>query len=140
MSLPKVHIVKVDPYHKIYMLPLVQIVPRFGEIMEQLGDETGAVALNFFPRLWARDAGVLLLAAVDPDTGLVKGFTAAGDVGGECVMLQPRLDEQTENDAVSEMIEAVETWAKGLGFRELTMISRRSDPKWMKKHNFEIAR
>lgn len=137
----KVKIIKVDPYNKISVLTIPQIVQRFAEVMQQLGDEEGAVAANFFPRLWAKDPGVLLLAAVDPASGSVKGFTAAAtSVDGQALMCQPRLDEPTENDAVKEMIDSVEDWASSLGFKQITMVARRADPKWIKKHGFEITR
>lgn len=137
----KVKVVRVDPYHKTYGLLVPEIVQKFMDTLAQFGDETGNVAMNVFPRLFAKDPGTLLLAAVDPSVGKVKGFTAAITTpDGMCVMLQPRLDESTENDAVAEMIEHVEDWAKALGYNELTLISRRADPKWIKKHGFEVSR
>jgi hypothetical protein len=136
----KVTIVRVDPYHKVYVLTIPQIVQKFSEVLQQLGDDNDNVATQFFPRLWAKDPGVLLLAAIDPATCLVKGFTAAAVTDNTCTMTQPRLDEPTENDAVREMIEAVEVWASGLGFKQITLIARRADPKWLKKHGFEVTR
>jgi hypothetical protein len=137
----KVTIVRVDPYSKTYGLIIPAIVQKFTDALSQLGDEDNTVASSFFPRLFGRDQGVLLLAAVEGATGSVKGFTAAAtSADGQCLMLQPRLDEPTTNDAVAEMIELVEEWAASLGFKQLTMVARRADPKWLKKHGFEISR
>lgn len=137
----KVSIIKVDPYHRVYVLAIPQIVQKFSEVLQQLGDENDTVAVQFFPRLWAKDKGVLLLAALDPATGLVKGFTAAAtSLDGSCIMTQPRLDEPTENDAIGEMIAGVEAWAASLGYKQLTMIARRADPKWTKQRGFTISR
>lgn len=141
MSTINVKVVRVDPYHKVYVLAIPEIVQKFSDVLSQLGDEEGIVSAQFFSRLWAKDKGVLLLAAIDPETGRVKGFTAAAtSADGQCLMLQPRLDEPTQNDAVKEMVEAVEEWAQSLGFTQLTMIARRFDAKWNKKFNFEISR
>ena len=140
----KVTIVKVDPYHKIFGLLVPELVQRLTESLQALGDETGAVLLNFMPRLWARDTGALLLAAVD-EKGHVKGHVAAffqetQEAGRQVVLIQPRLDEPAENDAVAEMLAEVEKWAKVLNAGELMLVSKRFDSKWAKKHGFEIAR
>lgn len=135
----KVTIIRVDPYHKAYGLAVPGIVQKFSDALTQFGDEDNMVASQFFPRLFAKDPSVLLLAAIDP-TGAVKGFTAAMVANNECVMLQPRLDHQTENDAVKEMVDTVKEWALSMKFTELTMITRRVDPKWLKKHGFDITR
>ncbi len=136
-----VKIIRVDPYNKVAVLTIPKIVQKFSAAALQLGDEENKISAMFFARLWGKDPGVLLLAAVDPATGDVKGFTgAAVSEDGLCLMLQPRLDEPTTNDAVKEMVEIVEDWALSLKFKKLTMISRRADPKWLKKHGFEISR
>lgn len=140
MSTIKVKILRIDPYHKINVLAIPEIVQKFGDALSQLGDDQGVVVTQFFSRLFARDPGVLLLAAIDPDSGRVKGFTAAATSADGCLMLQPRLDEPTQNDAVKEMVDTVEEWAESLGYTELTMIARRFDAKWNKKYDFEISR
>lgn len=137
----KTKVLRIDPYHKINVLTIPEIVQKFGDVLSQLGDDQGVVATQFFSRLFAKDPGVLLLAAIDPDSGRVRGFTAAAtSADGQCLMLQPRLDEPTQNDAVKEMVEAVEGWAESLGYTQLTMIARRVDSKWLKKYGFEVSR
>ena len=135
----KVTIVKIDPYGKTG-LAIPQMVKKFTDHLEQLGDVNNVTASQVLSRLWARDPGVLLLAAVDPNA-TVKGFiSAVVSPDGAVLMTQPRLDEPTENDAAVEMIKQVEDWATSLGAKELTLVSRRVDPKWLKKHGFEIVR
>jgi hypothetical protein len=94
----------------------------------------------FMSRLWAKDPGVLLIAAIGPDSK-VKGHCAAlVHLPGQVMVVPPKLDEPTENDAISEMLGMVETWAKEQGASLLQLVSKRADPKWLKKHGYETAR
>ena len=95
-------------------------------------------------RAWVQDPGVLILAALD-DKGLVKGHAAAAVSESKAYLLQPRVDEPTENDTIGEFIARAEDWLKlynlqGLGKEDaiprLTLLARRADPKWAKKYGF----
>ena len=140
-----VRIVQLDPYHKVYGLAVPLVTQRLSDGFTALGDESGIVLPQFMSRLWAKDPGVLLLAAIDP-TGTIKGHAAAvyqknsNLEAPQVIFIQPRLDEPTENDAVTEMIEWIDRWAKTLGAGELVLIARRVDAKWCKKHQFEVSR
>lgn len=135
-----VRVVQVSPYHKIYGLLTPILAQRLHEGLSSLGDETDYVLTNFMSMLWAKNPGVLLLAAVDAQ-GQVKGYTAAlRQNESEVLFIQPRLDEPTENDAVGEMIEWVERWAKEQGATHTALVARRLDSKWGKKYNYEVSR
>ena len=95
-------------------------------------------------RAWIKDPGVLILAALD-DKGLVKGHAAAAVSESKAYLLQPRVDELTENDTIGEFIALVEDWLKLYNLQvlgkedaipRLTLLARRADPKWAKKYGF----
>src|SRR3990167_4492689 len=135
-----VRIVQIDPYHKVYGMLVPLLAQRLAEGFTALGDEDSIVLPQFMSRLWAKDPGTLLLAAID-STGTIKGHTAAVyQEPAQVLFIQPRLDEPTENDAVAEMIEWVERWATSIGAKSLVLIARRVDAKWSKKHGFEVSR
>jgi hypothetical protein len=116
------------------------LTPRLNETVEALGDADGLAVPMFMSRLWAKDQSVLLVAAVTPE-GSVKGHCAAlVHIPGQVLVVPPKLDEPTENDAISEMLGMVEEWAKGQGATILQLVSKRADPKWLKKHGYETAR
>src|SRR5216684_5638107 len=127
MSAEKVSVVVVDPYHKVYGMLVPQLTQRLLDAVEAFGDGPNTV-VEFMTRLHAKDRGAILLAAVT-NSGKVKGYAAAGTNGPEVIMIQPRLDEPTANDAIAEMIEHIEEWAKALGAKRITLISKRLDPK-----------
>lgn len=134
----KVKVLKVDPYHKVEGWLIPDLVQRLNESLQALGDEGGVTLVGFMTRLWA-NSGVLLLAAVD-EKGSIKGHAAAVTNGiGSVSIIQPRLDEPAENDAVAEMLAEIEVWAKEQGVSRITLVSRRYDAKWSKKHGFEIT-
>lgn len=138
----KVTIIKIDPYHKVFGQLIPLLVQRLRESFEALGDEENVALSQFMSQLWfsEHDKAVLLLAAID-EQGALKGHVAATKSNNfEVVLTQPRLDEPAENDAVAEMLTKVDEWAKSVGALQLTLVSRRFDPKWAKKHGFEVAR
>ena len=135
-----VRVLALDPYHKIYGMLVPILAQRLHEGLSSLGDETDYVLTNFMSMLWAKNPGVLLLAAVDAQ-GQVKGYTAAiRQNESEVLFIQPRLDEPIEGDPVGEMIEQVETWAKSIGATHVAMVARRLDAKWGKKYGFSVSR
>ena len=134
----KVSVVVVDPYHEVYGMLVPALIQRLLDAVEAFGDGANTVT-DFMTRLHAKDKGVILLAAVT-NSGKVKGYAAAGTNGPEVIMIQPRLDEPTTNDAIAEMIEVIEEWAKKLNQKRLILVSKRLDTKWSKKYNFEVAR
>lgn len=139
MNMETVRILQIEPYHKIYGLLIPQLAQRLMEGLAALGDDN--VLPQFMSRLWLRDPGVLLLAAID-SAGQIKGYTAAMHQAGsnEIVFLQPRMDEPTENDAVAEMIDWIERWSNTFKAEWLTLIARRVDAKWSKRFGFEVTR
>ena len=139
MSASTVRILQIDPYHKIYGMLVPILAQRLAESLEAVGDGTNEFLFQFMSQLWGKDPGVALVAAIDPQ-GNVKGHTAAQVQGTQAFFLQPRLDEPTENDAIGEMMEWVENWAKGLKMTQLTLVARRLDAKWSKKYGLEVSR
>ena len=142
----KVKVISVDPYHKVYGLLVPMLAQRLLESVQAMGDDANLTTTSFMSMLWAANPNALLLAAVD-GSGKIKGFCAATIAGqqfdgsqGQVFMLQPRMDEPTENDAVSEMVEIVSNWAKSRNINSITLVARRSDPKWLKRHGFEVQR
>lgn len=138
----KLTIVKINPYHQVFGQLIPLLVPRLRESFGGLGDEENIALGHFMSQLWSpeRDKTVLLLAAID-EGGALKGHVAAAKANNfEVLLTQPRLDEPAENDAVSEMLSKINDWAKSEGVSLLTLVSRRFDPKWAKKHGFEVAR
>lgn len=135
----KLTITKIDPYHAILGMVIPELVKRLDESFQALGDESGVTLTGLMTRLWSRDPGILILAAVD-EKGDIKGHAAAAQAPDkQIILVQPRQDEPAENDAVTEMLVEIERWAKELGAQQLTLVSRRYDSKWSKKHGFEIA-
>ena len=140
MATGTVKVVQVDPYHDVYGWLVHPLVKRLHSSLQALGDETDEVLVGFLTKLWGKDPSVLLLAAVD-QVGEVKGHAAAMLQGpNQAMFIQPRLDVPTDNDAVSEMVEAIEAWAKDKGVAQLNLVVYRLDPKWAKKYGFEVAR
>lgn len=131
-------VLKVDPYHKAYGLLVPQVAEKMQDSISTMPDLDNIVPA-FLARLWGKDRGVLLLAAVD-SAGHVKGFTAASFDGVNVTMMQPRLDESAENDAVGEMLSMVEGWAESLKATKVILITRKLDSKWMKKYGYEVNR
>ena len=141
MAISSVRIIRVDPYHKQYGLLVPMVAQRLLESLQALGDEADIVGPQFLARLWAKDPGVLLLAAVD-QTGQIKGFAAAmfNPHTREFLLMQPRMDIPTENYSVGEMMQFVEDWARSLQVTTLTLVAKRIDQKWQKKYGFEVVR
>jgi len=135
----KVNVIRLQPYDTTsFLIPFM--TQRLNESVESLGDTQGLAVPMFMSRLWAKDEGVLLVAAVTP-SGHVKGHCAAlMHLPGQVMVVPPKLDEPTENDAIGEMLGMVEQWARAQGAAILQLVSKRADPKWLKKHGFETAR
>jgi len=141
-------IIALDPYHPVLGLLVPQVAQRLLESAKQMSiegdsEETVIAALA---RLWAKDPTVLMLACVDTE-GHVKGHAVASIEGNSAFLLQPRIDEPTDNDMTGELIHVVEQWIKDYNAsvgREVvsgvTLIAKRSDPKWAKKYDFETIR
>lgn len=133
-----VRVIRVDPYHKVYGVLVHELAQRISASTQKLGDEADIVCPQFFSALWAKSPYVLLLAAVD-SVGYIKGFAAAQLKNEtEVIILQPKMDEPTENDAIQEMMDEIENWARSMSLKRLTLISSRADPKWFKKFDFEV--
>lgn len=139
MSVNIVRSIIVDPYHEHYVYLLPGVIKRLKAMLEQMEEDSMTILPQFLARLVMRDRGVLLLAAVD-QTGKDVGVAAASVDNGQVLILQPKLDVPSENDAVKEMMDAIESWAKSQGVEQLTLVTRRFDPKWTKKFNFEVSR
>ena len=139
MSAERVTVLRVDPYHPQLGALVFSVIPRLFEAVESFGDNPKQVVPAFLSRLFGNDQNVILVAAVNKQ-GVVKGFASAVIDGGTCLMLQPRLDEPTVNDAVSEMVSMIEDWAKVQGFKAINLVTKRLDTKWSKKFDFEVSR
>lgn len=144
-----VKIYKPEPYTEAGSFILAQIANRVIELAQQ-HEEPLPPLFDVLARLWKLDPGVLALAALD-DKGGIKGHALAVVEGDAAYLLQPRVDEPTEGDTIGEFIALAESWLKvynsavlesGLGapIPRLTLLARRSDPKWAKKYGFETKK
>ncbi len=138
MATEKVTIIAVDPYDPNLGVLAWQLIPRLIETVEAIGDDVATVK-QFMGRLFAGDPNVVLVAAVTK-SGVIKGFGAAQITNEMVIMIQPRLDEPTTNDAMAEMIQLIEDWAKSKDKTTISLIARRLDTKWTKKFDFEVSR
>ncbi len=136
-------IVRLDPYHPVLGLLVPQVAHRLLESVKQLDvDDSEDTIVHAMSRLWNKDPTVLVLACID-NGGHVKGHAVATIEAGNAFLLQPRIDEPTERDTIGDLIGIVEDWVKdynkqvGTALHGLTLIAKRSDPKWAKKYGFE---
>jgi len=135
----KAKIVKIDPYHPQLGLLVPFVMQKLMAAHEGMGEDMGVMLVQFMSNLYAQDLRSVLIAALDSSSRVI-GYAAATASAGTVVMTKPRLDEPTENDAVSEMLALVEGWAKELGYRRVSILSRNYDKKWNEKHGFEVKR
>ena len=141
-------IVRLDPYHPVLGLLVPQVAQRLLDNTKQLGledEDSEATIHNTLSRLWSNDPTVLMLACID-SAGHVKGHAVASIEGNNAFLLQPRIDEPTDRDTIGDLIAIVDEWVKdynkqvaelGRTIGGLTLIAKRSDPKWAKKYGFE---
>ena len=138
--------VRLDPYHPVLGLLVPEVAQRLLFRSKELGTEDSEETIyNVLSRLWQRDPTVLMLACVD-SAGHVKGHAVASIEQSKAFLLQPRIDEPSDHDTIGELIGIVDNWVKeynvsAMGAHQpvsdLTLIARRSDPKWAKKYGFE---
>ena len=138
-----VKIVSPEPYTKAGSFILAEVGNRL--ILNAKDHEEDLAPLyQILGRAWIKDPGVLILAALS-DKGLVKGHAAAAISDTKAYILQPRVDEPTENDTIGEFIALAESWLKLYNLQvlgeegaipRLTLLARRADPKWAKKYRF----
>lgn len=137
-----VKIIQVEPYHPQLGLLMPQIAQR---LMTQLGDGPGVSAL--MSRIWGQDGTVLALACLN-EKGQLKGHAVAYIEDNRAVLLQPRIDESTDKDTTGDLIALVEQWITeyneaigqlGHHIKGITLLAKRSDPKWAKKYGFETV-
>ncbi len=138
-----VKIVSPKPYTKAGSFILAEVANRIVDNAEEHGEDLSPLHQTI-GRAWVLDPGVLILAALS-DKGLVKGHAVAGVSNGKAYVLQPRVDEPTENDTIGEFIALAESWLKLYNLQvlgdegaipRLTLLARRADPKWAKKYGF----
>ena len=140
MPQPIIQVVRLDPYHEVWgpLVPMVAL--KLAKSLEDMPDLLHGVPV-FMSALWANNPDVLLLAAINPATGEVKGFCSAYIDGHILNIVQPRLDEPSENDAVSEMILAAQDWGRERKATLAVLVSKKLiDSRWTKKHNFRPSR
>ncbi len=138
-----VKIVSPKPYTKAGSFILAEVANRVVDNAEEHGEDLSPLH-QIIARAWVLDPGVLILAALS-DKGLVKGHAVAGISDSKAYVLQPRVDEPTENDTIGEFIALAESWLKLYNLQvlgdegaipRLTLLARRADPKWAKKYGF----
>jgi len=144
--LSNLKIVQLDPYHPVLGLLVPEVAHRLVERSKELDTEDSEETIyNVLSRLWQRDPTVLMLACVD-SAGKVKGHAIATIEQSKAFLLQPRIDEPSDQDTIGELISVVDNWVKEYNraipqtvqpVSDLTLIARRSDPKWAKKYGFE---
>jgi len=136
----KARIVAIDPYHPQLGLLVPFVLQKLQAAYIGMGDDMGQLLVQFMSSLYSRDLGVILLVALDSQSRVV-GYTAATvSTDNGVVMLKPRLEEPTENDAIAEMIQQVKEWGKKLNRNRVYMIAKSYDKKWNEKHGFEVRR
>lgn len=135
-------VLALDPYDSKLGVLTHLMIPRLKESFEQLGmDQRNLTSL--MSRLLKQDPSVLLIAVLG-EGGKLIGHCGASIDEGTVFVLQPRLDEPTSTDTVGEMLSLVEQWVKGynqLGGHAdswLTLLTKRLDSKWAKKHGFVV--
>ena len=132
----------LNPYDSKLSVLTHLMIPRLTESFKQLGLGQADLAA-FMSRLLKQDPSVLLIAVLG-EGGKLIGHCGASIDDSQVYVLQPRLDEPTTTDTVGEMLSLVERWVKGYnqlgGHAELllTLLTKRLDPKWAKKHNFVV--
>ncbi len=138
-----VKIVSPKPYTKAGSFILAEVANRVIDNAEEHGEDLSPLH-QIIARAWVLDPGVLILAALS-NKGLVKGHAVAGVSDSKAYVLQPRVDEPTENDTIGEFIALAESWLKLYNLQvlgdegaipRLTLLARRADPKWAKKYGF----
>lgn len=135
-------IVIVDPYHPVLGMFTSQIALR---LIEQAGS---TVTQGIMGRAWIQDPKVLMLAVLNEKHHIIGHAVATID-GDKAFLLQPRLDEPTTNDTTGELISLVDKWiteynkkieGSEVAIDGITLVAKRSDPKWAKKYDFETVR
>jgi len=138
-----VKIVSPKPYTQAGSFILAEVANRVIDNAGEHGEDLSPLH-QIIARAWVLDPGVLILAALS-NKGLVKGHVVAGISDSKAYVLQPRVDEPTENDTIGEFIALAESWLKlynlqVLGAEDviprLTLLARRADPKWAKRYGF----
>ena len=138
-----VKIVSPKPYTQAGSFILAEVGNRIVDNAEEHGEDVMPL-YGIISRAWNKDPGVLILAALS-DKGLVKGHAVVAAVDQSVYLLQPRVDEPTENDTIGEFITLAESWLKLYNLQvlgeegaipRLTLLARRADPKWAKKYGF----
>lgn len=140
MPQPTLAVVALDPYHVVYGPLVPMVAQKLVASLQDMPDLLWGVPV-FMSQLWANNPNVRLLAAIDPAKGEVRGFCSAYVDGEVLTIIQPRLDEPSENDAVSEMIIQLQEWGRSRGATLVVLVSRKLiDSRWTKKHNFRPSR
>ena len=138
-----VKIVSPKPYTKAGSFILAEVGNRLILNAQEHGESLTPL-YGILSRAWNKDPGVLILAALS-DKGLVKGHAVIAAADQAVYLLQPRIDEPTENDTIGEFIALAESWLKVYNLQvlgqegaipRLTLLARRADPKWAKKYGF----
>ncbi len=138
-----VKIVSPKPYTMAGDLILAVVGGRIVDNAQEHGEDVSPLH-QIIARAWVLDPRVLILAALS-DKGLVKGHAVAAISDSKAYVLQPRVDEPTENDTIGEFIALAESWLKLYNLQvlgqedaipRLTLLARRADPKWAKKYGF----
>lgn len=139
-----VKILRVEPYHPQLGLLMPQIAQRLLD-STVVGDSG---VFNLMSRAWAGDPRILILACLN-DKGQIKGHAVSYIDSDQAFLLQPRIDEPTDKDTTGDFIALVEQWIaeynetigkSALGhIQGITLLAKRSDPKWAKKYGFETV-
>ena len=138
-----VKIVSPKPYTKAGSFILAEVANRIVDNAEEHGEDLTPL-YGIIARAWHKEPSVLILAALS-DKGLVKGHAIVSATDLAAYLLQPRVDEPTENDTIGDFIALAESWLKLYNLQvlgeegvipRLTLLARRADPKWAKRYGF----
>jgi len=132
---------RVDPRHPV----IGALVHAVTQKVNDNGDFDGIWEL--VARMYRGDPGSLMLAALDSE-GALQGYALASIEYPDVFLIQPRIDIPTDEDITGVFIGLVEKWVKGYNaanegqppLEEISLIARRSDPKWAKKYGFRTVK
>jgi len=135
MALSKIHVLRLDPYNMQHAWLIPNLIPRLIDVANAIDMAGAQMVPSLLSRLYAKDPAVIVMVAVT-DKGDIKGQGCAVITDGKAFILHPKMDEPSANDAVGEMLHAIEAWAVERGAPVATLLTSREDPKWLKKYGY----
>jgi hypothetical protein len=143
-DVPQVVVLPVDPLNgpTAMLLPFIahRIFSMAAERMQELDPERFTRAL--MARLWGQDAGVLILALLEPSGKLVGHVTAEICTDGvkRWIFVHQTKADGNVGDAVKRAMLMLDEWGKQHKATVMTIATHRSDAAWQRKYGLEPHR